>query len=341
MTEQDLEGYRSRLDAAKGFFESLQAYSTTGKLKNFRYAVGEVKDQKAGLETLEEVESLHELVTDLGPLASYLAQAELVLPADQPWVAKMQATRDEVLAQINTPVKRKAHSFRQQTTQKLTERKKEYATAYLSLHTKARLGANDDERKAELLRDERLDKLKKLATIDLMPASQLSDFQNRLAGLKTCFALTEQEMQAAPVCGHCGYKPVSDELRAPASSLLADADNRLDKLLAEWSKTLLDNLKDPTTRASVELLPAKRRKFVEAFVSAAELPEDLKQDFIQAVQEVLSGLSKVVLKLDDLRAALLEGGMPAPPAEIKKRVEEFLANLTKGKDATKVRIVLE
>ena len=59
----------------------------------------------------------------------------------------------------------------------------------------------------------RLDKLKKLATIDLMPASQLSDFQNRLAGLKTCFALTEQEMQAAPVCGHCGYKPVSDELR--------------------------------------------------------------------------------------------------------------------------------
>ena len=41
-----------------------------GKLKNFRYAVGEVKDQKAGLETLEEVESLHELVTDLGPLAS-------------------------------------------------------------------------------------------------------------------------------------------------------------------------------------------------------------------------------------------------------------------------------
>ena len=52
-------------------------------------------------------------------------------------------------------------------------------------------------------------------------------------------------------------------------------------------------------------------------------------------------MSKSVLKLDDLRAASWKGGMPAPPAEIKKRVEEFLANLTKGKDATKVRIVLE
>jgi hypothetical protein len=59
------------------------------------------------------------------------------------------------------------------------------------------------------------------------------------------------------------------------------------------------------------------------------------------LQEVLSGLSKVVLKLDDLRAALVEGGMPATPADIKKRVEEFLASLTAGKDPTRVRIVLE
>jgi hypothetical protein len=343
LTEQELAGYRTRLDEAKSFLESLQAYSTTGKLKNFRYDAAEVKGQKAGLEALDEVESLHELVTDLGPLASYLAQAEIVLPADHPWVAKMQATRNDILALVNNPAKRKAPSFRQQTAQKLNERKKEYVSAYLTLHTKARLGANEDKRKAELLRDDRLERLKKLATIDLMPTTQLTEFQNNLLPpkLMTCFALTEQEMQASPVCGHCGYKPVSDEKRPPASALLADADNRLDKLLAEWSKTLLDNLKDPTTKASVELLPTKRRKLVEAFVAAGELPDELKQDFIQALQEVLSGLSKVVLKLDDLRAALLEGGMPAPPAEIKKRVEEFLANLTKGKDASKVRIVLE
>jgi hypothetical protein len=341
LTEQELAGYQTRLDSVKGFLESLQAYSTTGKLKNFRYDVTEVRSQKAGLNTLEEIESLHELVTDLGPLASYLAQAEIVLPTDHPWVTTMQATRSHILAQVNAAAKRKAPSFRQQIAHELNSRKKEYVTAYLALHTTARLGANGDKRKAELLRDDRLESLKKLATIDLMPASQLSDFQNRIAGLKVCFALTEQEMQAAPVCGHCSYRPASDEPRVQASSLLKDADSNLDKLLAEWTKTLLENLKDPTTLAKFELLPAKRRRVVEAFVSADQLPEDLKQDFIQALQEVLSGLSKVVLKLDDLRAALLEGGMPAPPAEIKKRIEEFLANLTKGKDAAKIRIVLE
>ncbi len=43
---------------------------------------------------------------------------------------------------------------------------------------------NDDKCKASLLNDQRLQTLLKLAGIDLMPRQQLSDFQNRLAGLK-------------------------------------------------------------------------------------------------------------------------------------------------------------
>jgi hypothetical protein len=31
-----------------------------------------------------------------------------------------------------------------------------------------------------------------------MPRQQLTDFQNRLAGLKSCFALTEQELDTSP-----------------------------------------------------------------------------------------------------------------------------------------------
>lgn len=47
---------------------------------------------------------------------------------------------------------------------------------------------NDDKRKAGLLNDQRLQTLLKLAGIDLMPRQQLTDYQNRLAGLKSCFA---------------------------------------------------------------------------------------------------------------------------------------------------------
>jgi len=38
---------------------------------------------------------------------------------------------------------------------------------------------------------------------------------------------------------------------------------------------------------------------------------------------------------------LLSGGSPATPAEMKKRFEEYLDELIKGKEPGKVRIVLE
>jgi hypothetical protein len=71
------------------------------------------------------------------------------------------------------------------------------------------------------------------------------------------------------------------------------------------------------------------------------LPEKLGQDFIQAVQEVLSGLVKVVVKADDVRSALLNGGSPATLSEIKKRFDDYLNDLTKGQEQNKVRIVVE
>jgi hypothetical protein len=49
----------------------------------------------------------------------------------------------------------------------------------------------------------------------------------------------------------------------------------------------------------------------------------------------------VPVKIADLRAALLSGGSPVTPAEMKKRFEEYLDELTKGKEPGKVRIVLE
>jgi len=56
---------------------------------------------------------------------------------------------------------------------------------------------------------------------------------------------------------------------------------------------------------------------------------------------VLSGLQKVPIKIADLRAALLSGGSPVTPAEMKQRFEDYLDQLTKGKEPGKVRIVLE
>jgi hypothetical protein len=50
---------------------------------------------------------------------------------------------------------------------------------------------------------------------------------------------------------------------------------------------------------------------------------------------------KIPVKMADLRDALLAGNSPAFPAEMRKRFDEYLDTLTKGKEPGKVRIVLE
>jgi hypothetical protein len=129
LTEQEQKEYRTRLEEAKTFLESLQAYSTSGKLKNFRYDVGAVKSQKVNLETHREIASFQDLVTDLGATAGYLSQAEMVLPADHPWTSRVQEGRNEILTQISTPTKRQMVSVRQQAARTLGELKKDYVNA--------------------------------------------------------------------------------------------------------------------------------------------------------------------------------------------------------------------
>ncbi len=49
----------------------------------------------------------------------------------------------------------------------------------------------------------------------------------------------------------------------------------------------------------------------------------------------------VSVKITDLRNSLLVGGSPATPTKMRKRFEEYLDGLTKGKEPGKVRIILE
>jgi len=341
LSDQESQKLLEQLEKTKTFLESLQVYNTPGKLKNFRYTVQEINRHKDGLKALGEIKSLQEIVDHLGPLSSYLSNAEAILPSKHALTEQIKTTREKMLEEISKQTKRISSSFYQKIINDLTDLKKRYIQIYLNLHKKARLGVNEDRRKSELLKDERLNILNKLSTIDLMPVQHLKDFQEKLAGLKSCFALTERDLDVSPVCPHCKFMPNTEDISAPAAIMLEGLDSELDKLLDSWTTTLLLNLDDPTVRQNLDLLKPKQRKLIESFINSRKLPDNLSPDFIQALKEVLSGLIKVTIKIDDLKSALLSGGSPVAPEEMKRRFEEYLNEQIKGKEPQKVRIVLE
>ena len=341
LDEQADLNLRNNLDTLKVFLESLQAFSSPGRLKNFRYDRHEVETQQAGLNALREVESLVALVAALGSTASFLSAAEAVLPPDHEWTARMKQARTTLLGQIVDPAARSQSPFRREAQRTLGDLNQQYVRVYLDLHTRGRLGVNDDARKRRLLNDERLKKVSALATIDLMPRRQLTDFQDRLAGVRSCFGLTEQDLAAAPECPHCGFRPATESIPARAGEVLSNLDDELDTILCGWTQTLLNNLDDPIISQQLALLDSDERRLVSAFIESRTLPEDLDHSFVHGVRTLLSGLAKVVIATQDLRGALISGGSPATIDEITARFEDYLSERAKGKDRDKVRIVLE
>ena len=341
LDEQADLNLRNNLDTLKVFLESLQAFSSPGRLKNFRYDRHEVETQQAGLNALREVESLVALVAALGGTASFLSAAEAVLPPDHEWTARMKQARTTLLGQIVDPAARSQSAFRREAQRALADLKQQYVRVYLDLHTRGRLGVNDDARKRRLLNDERLKKVGALATIDLMPRRQLTDFQDRLAGVRSCSRLTEQDLVAAPECPHCGFRPATESIPARAGDVLSNLEDELDTILCGWTQTLLNNLDDPIISQQLALLSSEEGRIVSAFIESRTLPEDLDHGFVHGVRTLLSGLAKVVIATQDLRGALISGGSPATIDEITARFEDYLSERAKGKDRDKVRIVLE
>ena len=329
------------LDETKAFFESLQVYTSPGKLKNFRYSVSEVLAHEKVMKTLDELDTLHRFTSDYNQMASWLSMAEAVLPADHDWVDRMRAIRQNVLDALKQVTITDLPSLSQGIGAKLQGLKKDYIAIYIGLHTRARLGVNDDQRKAGLLKDQRLQNLDKLTNIDLMPRQQLTDYRNRLAGLKSCFALTAQELDARPICPHCEFQPSRETGTAAGSQMIEQMDAQLDKMVNVWTSTLLSNLEDPITRANMDLLKNDDRELLEAFIKSGELPLPLGSDFVHALREVLSSLVKVPIKARELQQALQITDGPATPAELKKRFEAYIDQLTRGHDPANVRIVME
>ena len=346
LADTGLSSQADDLGKTKEFLESLQPYSTPGKLKNFRYSSGDVKAHEPALKSLGELQRLSNFVKDHGQEAAWFSTAEAVLPADDPWSRDVQDTRKAVIDEIHMAMVEQESTL-PDIRQRLQKLRKDYLVKYMDLHTRARLGMRDDRRKKALVVDPRMKTLQKLAGIDLMPTQQLTDFQNRLAGLKSCFALTEKELESAPVCPHCNFRPASEPDYPghggglSGTKLLDHMDNELDQIIENWTRTILNNLDDPITRANMkELLHQDDKKMIDSFIESGSLPHTLDSNFVQTIKTVLAGLQKVPIKKSDLVGVAAKIG-PSTPDEFKRAINDYVDSLSRGKDPAKVRIVLE
>jgi hypothetical protein len=329
------------MTATKELLDSLQAYKSPGQLKNFSLSESEVNAKSEGLKALEKVEGLEKVVGDLTLLASYIEQAKMASVVDDPWASEAEGVIGECTERIAATGGEIDATTRQDLLRKLGECKDRYATRYADLHARSRLDQAHDKRKATLLSDTRFKMLDSVATVDLLPVAQLRALKDRMGELKSCWSLTKPDLDKSPICPACHFRPDMEPAVVSADAELDDIDARLDSMLTDWTDNLIRNIEDPLAWQSVNLLDGEKKDAVEKFRRTKRLPDPVPQSLIDGLRDVLSGLEKLTLTTDEVRAALQEGGTPTTSEELAKRFTAFLDKKLAGKDRERVRVVIE
>lgn len=339
-TDAEVEKFSALLLKAKEFLESLQAYNTPGKLKNFKYDADDIKGYATTFARLKEVEQLQAYCAELAQFTQYLSAAEAILPESHSWVAESKQKRTELLTEIRKPAQRESEAFKADALKQLKKLKAGYIKVYLDLYRKARLSLTQDKDKKDLLQDYRLKHLRRLATVTSINSVQLTEFDSQVGKLRTGTVLTDKDLENDPKSPD-GFWPGMEDTSVSAETRLTGLKTELEKIHKSWTKSLLNDLADPVIQGNFELLKAPQKKMLRDFMSAKDLPDEISQEFLAAIQHALSGLAKLPVRLDDLKKALFPDGSPATPAEFKHRFGEYLDQILKGRDASKVRLVIE
>jgi hypothetical protein len=311
-------------------------------LKNFIHTKKDVHKFRDNIESVSSFEQVLKFTTDFTPVLSYISEAEAILPQDNTIRKAIDETKARISPSLVDTSKWMDREFRHDLLTELERLKREYIAEYFNLHGNARLGVHEDEQKKKLMHDPRLAQLTSLASIEILPKRQLTEFQTQLNAFTPCYNLTEQDLMNSPVCPYCKYRPLEQITTVPVANALADLEDRLDTIAEDWTRTLLTNLNDPVVKKNIkQLLKADQQEMIQEFITTKQLPDDLSSTFIRSLQDLFSGLEKVSITLEDLKQALLEKGTPCTVDELEKRFAEYVATLTKGRERKKIRIVIE
>jgi len=325
----------------KQFLETLRRFNTIGKLRNLRLTVQEIQDALDDREVVERARTLLAAVNELQPLTAYLAEAQANLPEAHPWTSRAQETRQLVLDTLRRMGRGEAGRGLPSLRRKLETLKHDYVTAYAELHRRLVLGPQADQRRARLYDDARLQALKQLARIDLLPRAELDGWEQAITGLPTCLQFHEGAIDDSPTCPYCHLRPAQRGDGQRAEGVLDTLDLRLDDLLESWRQALRSALESETAEESRAAMAPGERAPIEAFLQQPDDAPEIPVGFVDAATQALRGITALALEEDALLAALREGGMPCTVEELERRFATFVAMAMRGHDKRTTRVTLE
>lgn len=326
-------------NAVKNEFSNYNTkFNTPAKLNNFSLSYEQVEELEKQIALVSLIPEYMTFKTDCADVVSYISNIEFVDLSSNfksnidNAKAEFRAIRDDIMDGTKGDV------AAQKVSALLAKIKDEYINLYFEEHKKKRLDITDAQRRGKIQERVALANLRKLRTIDILSAAKLTELEQNMAGLKVCYELTTVELRTTHMCPHCRFS-----LADKAKNVFGQLDNlekRINDIVAEWTKMLLDTISDPLVLSQKEYLTAQQAQILDEFVSSKELPKRVDDFFVKSINALLQGFESVVIETEDLIQKLDE----MPPCDVdtfKGKINEIVSEYIKGKDASKLRIVVK
>lgn len=337
--QQQVNMMRKAANAVKDEFANYSAkFNTPAKLNNFSLTSEQIDELGKQIQLLKRIPEYITFKTECQDVVTYISSIEFIdlgssmKSAIEDGKAEFREIRDSIMDGVAGDV------AAGKVVAKLDKIKEKYIDIYFEEHKKKRLGIDDAKRRGKIQEGQALSNLRKLKGIEILSGAKLSELEQSMAELKVCYSLTPQDLKSSPICPHCRFS-LEDKAKNVAGQM-EQMEDRIDLMVAEWTKMLLDTLSDPIILDQKKFLKTQEAKVIDDFVSSGTLPMKVDDFFVNSINALLKGFEPVVIEMEDLMHQLEE----LPPMDensFKAKINDIVAGYTKGKDTGKLRIVVK
>ncbi len=313
-------------------------FNTVAKLPNFLYTKEEIDQIDKDIQNMNVIMEYEAFRTELTSDVNYMMNLERI-ELGKTISAALDSAKDkfrEIRDAI--PEEMDGEGAASDVKEILEKVKKQYINLYFEEHNKKRLNVMDAKKKGDIISSTKLGNLKKLKALSIFSTAKVDAIDNELASLKVCYDLTTDMLKMTHFCTKCNFVLGGSDV--PVKGKLADIEDRIDSLLADWSQTLYNTLSDPLLGEQMAFLKPQQRTVIDQFLKTKKLPDKVDNYFVDAVSALLEGFEPISISAEEFIDKLDALG-PCDIDTFKNKINELLKDYTNGKDTEKLRIVVK
>ncbi|GED30277.1 DUF6079 family protein [Brevibacillus centrosporus] len=332
LSDTDIRDNQQKLRKLNEFLQGLNVYNTPARLKNFKYSIPDIDAMQEHILLAKQLRSWEQKAAQVTQRAQYIVNALNHVQVKHEWHVAAEAALEDILQAL------KAGEDCQKEIQGLHKLKDKYVELYYAMHSSARLGISDENKKDQLLQDGRYAMLRQLASISILPSRQLEEWKAKLEQLKFCWNLKRDDLEHAVICPHCRYRPKDEPYVQQVS--IAKLNEELEELTTSWTDTVINTLNDDEIKDSITLLGNDQRQLLDQFVKDGKFSSPINLKLVQTLKELFEGIHKVELSADQL-FEMAGNGHPLTVDELRNRFEALVRDYVGTGQGNRVRILLQ